>query len=129
MARLSLDWRGDRSYLWSVFVGEMTAAAIALEDQSLCEQLLADLVPAGDTCAVNGALVCFMGAHAHRVGLLHAALGQPALAQAWLTKALQVHRRLGARAWEAETLLELARLGGEDAADRATQASALRTQL
>jgi hypothetical protein len=102
MARLSLDWRGDRSYLWSVFVGEMTAAAIALEDQSLCEQLLADLVPAGDTCAVNGALVCFMGAHAHRVGLLHAALGQPALAQAWLTKALQVHRRLGARAWEAK---------------------------
>lgn len=129
MARLSLDWRGDRSYLWSAFVGGMTAAAIALEDQSLCEQLLADLVPAGDTCAVNGALVCFMGAHAHRVGLLHAALGQPALAQAWLTKALQVHRRLGARAWEAETLLELARLGGEDAADRATQASALRSAL
>ena len=80
MARLSLDWRGDRSYLWSAFVGGMTAAAIALEDQSLCEQLLADLVPVGDTCAVNGALVCFMGAHAHRVGLLHAALGQPALA-------------------------------------------------
>jgi hypothetical protein len=126
---LSLDWRGDRSYLWSVFVGEMTAAAIALKDRSLCEQLLDDLLPVADTCAVNGALVCFMGAHAHRVGLLHAALGQSALAQAWLAKALQIHRRLGARAWEAETGLELARLGGEDAADHANQASALRSAL
>ena len=41
------------------------------------EQLLDDLLPLADTCAVNGALVCFMGAHAHRVGLLHAALGEP----------------------------------------------------
>ena len=36
----------------------------------LCAQLLDDLLPMADTCAVNGALVCFMGAHAHRVGLL-----------------------------------------------------------
>jgi hypothetical protein len=62
------------------------------------------------TCAVNGALVCFMGAHAHRVGLLYAALGQPVPARSWLTKALQIHRRLGARAWEIESCVELAAL-------------------
>ena len=32
------------------------------------------LRPLAGTCAVNGALVCFMGAHAHRVGLLQAAV-------------------------------------------------------
>ncbi|HJV15249.1 MAG TPA: hypothetical protein VJ625_15275 [Propionibacteriaceae bacterium] len=126
---LSLDWRGDRSYLWSIFVGEMTAAAIALDDQQLCRQLLHDLRPVADTCAVNGALVCFMGAHAHRVGLLYAALGQPALAQWWLTKAVQIHRRLGARAWEIESCVELRRLGSDDAQHHAERAAALRGAL
>ena len=97
------DWRADRSYLWSVFVGELATAAIALDDRPLCRRLLDDLLPLADTCAVNGALVCFMGAHAHRVGLLHAALGQAEPARQWLGRALEIHRRLGARAWEAET--------------------------
>lgn len=64
---LSLDdWREDRSYLWPVFIGELTAAAVALEDRPLCEQLLEDLLPVGGSCAANGALVCFMGANSHR---------------------------------------------------------------
>ena len=51
------DWRADRSYLWSVFIGEMATAAIALRDRPLCQRLLDDLLPVADTCAVNGALV------------------------------------------------------------------------
>jgi hypothetical protein len=97
------DRQADRSYLWSVFVGEMVTAAVALGDAALCRRLLAELRPLAGTCAVNAALVCFMGAHAHRVGLLHAALGEAAAARAALERALAIHRRLGARAWEAET--------------------------
>ncbi|GIJ67833.1 ATP-binding protein [Virgisporangium ochraceum] len=104
------DWRGDRSYLWSIFVGELVVAAIALGDRDLCASLLDDLRPVADTCAVNGALVCFMGAHAHRVGLLHAALDRPDEAERWLTRALDTHRRLGARAWVEETRGALARV-------------------
>ncbi|GAA4720519.1 ATP-binding protein [Phytohabitans rumicis] len=105
------DWRTDRSYLWSIFVGEMVTAAIAIQDRPLCQRLLEDLLPLADTCAVNAALVCFMGAHAHRIALLHAALDQPDLARRWLRQALQTHRRLGARAWQAETQHALANLG------------------
>jgi hypothetical protein len=107
------DWRADRSYLWSIFAGELTTAAIALDDRPLCELLLADLLPLADTCAVNGALVCFMGGHAHRVGLLYAALSDRRQASHWLTRASETHRRLGALAWEAETRRALAALGGD----------------
>ena len=97
------DWRTDRSYLWSVFAGEMATAAIALRDRDLCRQLLDDLRPLRASCAVNGALVCFMGAHAHTIGLLHAALGDRRLARQLLGEALATHQRLGARGWAAET--------------------------
>ncbi|MEO3853918.1 hypothetical protein [Acrocarpospora sp. B8E8] len=53
-----------------------------------------------------------MGAHAHRVGLLYAALDQSAPARQWLDRALEVHRRLGAHAWQAETQRALAALDG-----------------
>ena len=102
------DWRTDRSYLWSVFVGEMATAAIALRDRDLCRQLLDDLRPLRASCAVNGALVCFMGAHAHTIGLLHAALGDRRLARQLLGEALATHQRLGARGWAAETAAVLA---------------------
>lgn len=115
---LALDWRTDRSYLWSIFVGEMATAAVALHDGPLCERLLDDLLPLADTCAVNGALVCFMGAHAHRVGLLYTALGRTEPARQWLHHALDTHRRLNARAWEAETHDALAALGDAGAATK-----------
>ena len=97
------DWRADRSYLWSVFVGELATAAVALGDRDLCRRLVDDLRPLRTTCAVNGALVCFMGAHAHHLGLLHAALGDRKEAEVLLREALATHERLGARAWAAET--------------------------
>jgi hypothetical protein len=123
------DWRVDRSYLWSIFVGEVATAAIALGDRLLCQLLLDDLLPLADRCAVNGALVCFMGAHAHRVGLLHATLGHRAPARDALRQGLEVHRRLGARAWQAESHDALAALGGPDAAEHSRRADALRAEL
>jgi hypothetical protein len=123
------DWRTDRSYLWSIFIGEMVTAAIALHDRLLCQRLLDDLLPVADTCAVNAAVVCFMGAHAHRVGLLHAAFGQAEPARQWLHKALQIHRRLGARAWQAETHHALADLGDPEAPEHARRAATLHAEL
>jgi hypothetical protein len=108
------DWRTDRSYLWSIFIGEMVTAAIAMRDRPLCQRLLDDLLPVAETCAVNAALVCFMGAHAHRVGLLYAALDQPEPARRWLHRGLETHRRLGARAWYDETQRALATVGEPD---------------
>jgi tetratricopeptide (TPR) repeat protein len=127
---LSLDdWRQDRSYLWPVFMGELTAAAVVLGDRTLCEQLLEDLRPVGDSCAVNGAFVCFMGANAHRLGLLCGALGRAEEARSWLYRALTIHRQLGARAWEAETCAALAALGGDETARHAARARALSDEL
>ncbi|HEU4425099.1 MAG TPA: AAA family ATPase [Pilimelia sp.] len=117
------DWRTDRSYLWSIFIGEMVTAAIALHDRPLCQRLLDDLLPVANTCAVNAALVCFMGAHAHRVGLLYSALGQTEPARRWLRQALQIHRLLGARAWDAETHHALATLGDPDGPNDAHDAA------
>lgn len=108
---VALDtWHADRSYLWSVFVGAMATAAVALEDRALCAQLLAEVEPVAGSCGVNGALVCFVGSNAHWAGVLCGALGRTDDARAHLTAALAVHRRLGAVDWVAETERELAAL-------------------
>ncbi len=108
---IALDtWKQDRSYLWSVFVGAMATAAVRLDDQALCAELLAELTPLTGSCGVNGALVCFMGSNAHWAGILARALGRLDDAQIWLEQALATHQRLGAVVWEAETRQELAAL-------------------
>jgi predicted ATPase len=107
------DWRIDRSYLWSVFIGEMATAAMALQDRPLCQRLIEELLPLADTCAVNAAFVCFMGAHAHGLGLLHAALDQHEPARQRLLQAQEIHRRLGAHAWLAETHRALSRFSSQ----------------
>lgn len=114
------DLLTDRSYLWSVFVGEIVAAAVALDDRPLCERLLGELLPVGDACGVNGAAVCFAGAHAQRIGELLATIGEPAAARTRLEQAVRIHRGLGALAWEAESCAALAALDGSVGyADRA----------
>ncbi|GEC18077.1 hypothetical protein PHY01_03600 [Pseudonocardia hydrocarbonoxydans] len=117
-ARRALDtvlalgtWREDRSYLWSVFVGGMATAAVRLDDRTVCAELLAELETMTDACGVNGAVVCFVGSNAHWAGVLAAALGRTDEARRRLEQALAVHRRLGARVWEAETSVELAACG------------------
>lgn len=96
-------WRGDRSYLWSVFVRELAVAAIALDDRELAGQLLEDLLPLAGGCGVNGAVVAFAGSHAHTAGLLAAALADTTAAQSLLEMAAATYRRLGAMGWLAET--------------------------
>ena len=136
-ARRSLDvvldldqWHQDRSYLWGVFTGQLATAAIALGEAALCEQLLDALAPVADACAVNGAAVCFMGANAHWAGMLCAHLGRIEPAQQYLARALAVHRRLGARAWIAETSAELAAVVGPDVGRvHAEEARALACEL
>jgi len=123
------DWRAERSYLWSFFVGELVEAAVAVTDHPLCERLLDDLMPVADGCAVNGALVSFGGAHAHRVGRLHAVLGRSNSAREWFQRALGTHVKLGARAWEAETCAALAAVGGSSADGYAARARAIAAEL
>lgn len=93
-------WRMDRSYLWSVFVRELSAAAILLHDHDLGTQLLADLAPLAGNCGVNGAIVAFAGSHAHTAGLLAGAVGRDG--EAFLRQAEEAYRRLGATTWAAE---------------------------
>jgi hypothetical protein len=87
--------RADRSYLWSVFVRELAVAAVALGDAELCQELMDELRPLLGSCGVNGAVVAFAGCHSHTAGLLAAALGQRAQAQALLEEACEVYERLG----------------------------------
>ncbi|MGD9998450.1 MAG: hypothetical protein AB7L17_10745 [Ilumatobacteraceae bacterium] len=113
-------WRGDRSYLWSVFVRELAQAAIALEDRQLCVELLDDIEPVAGSCGVNGAVVAFAGSHAHTAGRLAAALGRTEQAVAHLERAVAAHQRLGAMRWLEEARCELDGL-------RTTPAAALDT--
>ncbi|MGQ0519695.1 MAG: ATP-binding protein [Actinomycetota bacterium] len=93
-------WRADRSYLWSVFVRELGAAAVALDDRGLCRDLLADVAPLAPTCGVNGAVVAFAGSHAHTAWLLARHLGDEGAS--FRDEAGTVYRRLGAGGWLAE---------------------------
>ncbi|MGZ4792660.1 MAG: ATP-binding protein [Ilumatobacteraceae bacterium] len=111
-------WRVDRSYLWSVFVRELSWAAIALGDRQLCEQLLADVAPLTETCGVNGAVVAFGGSHAHTAGLLAESLGRSDEAERHFAQARAVYQRLGATPWLAE--LDGRSAGRRGAASRAT---------
>lgn len=94
-------WQADRSYLWSVFVGNLTDAAVRLEDAELCARILAAFRPVTSSCGVNGAVVAFAGSHAHFAGIAAAALGRDEEAHTLLGQAAAVHARLGASAWEA----------------------------
>jgi hypothetical protein len=94
-------WQADRSYLWSVFVGNLTDAAVRLEDAELCARILEEFRPVTSSCGVNGAVVAFAGSHAHFAGIAAASLGRHDQARALLEQAVAVHARLGARVWEA----------------------------
>lgn len=94
-------WQADRSYLWSVFVGNLTDAAVRLQDAKLCARILDELRPVTSWCGVNGAVVAFAGSHAHVAGIAAASLGRHEEAHTLLEQAVAVHARLGARVWEA----------------------------
>lgn len=112
-------WRGDRSYLWSVFVRELAFAAVALGDRDLAGQLLEDVLPLAGACGVNGAVVAFAGSHAHTAGLLTASLGDETAARTLLDTAAATYRRLGAVGWLAETRAPAATGGASGSEGRA----------
>ncbi|MGH8975727.1 MAG: hypothetical protein ACRD0C_21285, partial [Acidimicrobiia bacterium] len=121
------EWKEDRSLLRSAFVGLSVVAAARLGDHQLCAELYDELAAIAGTCAVNGAVVCFMGSYAHWAGVAAAALGHLEDAVAHLEVALATHERLGARAWEAESCAELADVlgvGGERYRARAADLAA-----
>jgi hypothetical protein len=122
-------WREDRSYLWSAFTGALATAAAALGDHAAAAEVLDEIAPVAGSCGVAGALVWFAGSHAHGAGVLAAFLGREDDARAWLGTALDVHRRLGARAWEAESALELALLDGDADGPHARRAGELAREL
>jgi hypothetical protein len=76
------------------------------------------LAPYQARTAVAGGAVLFCGAVAHYLGLLAAATGRPELARRHLEDAATIHERLGARPWLLRSRLELARLLGDDPAQR-----------
>jgi tetratricopeptide (TPR) repeat protein len=94
-------WQADRSYLWSVLVGNLTDAAVRLKDAELCARILDELRPVLSSCGVNGAVVAFAGSHAHFAGIAAASLGRHEEAHTLLQQAVTVHARLGAGVWEA----------------------------
>lgn len=90
-------WRADTSYLWSVFIGQLAVAAVAVGDLELCEDVLVGLRPVVGSCGVNGAVVAFAGSLAEPAGAVAEALGHTEEARALFGQADQVHARLGAR--------------------------------
>jgi hypothetical protein len=121
------EWKEDRSLLRSAFVGLSVAAAAAVGDRELCAELYEELAAIAGNCAVNGAVVCFMGSYAHWAGVAAAALGHVKDAVTHLEMALSTHERLGARAWQAESCAQLADAlgeGGEEHRDRAADLAA-----
>jgi hypothetical protein len=113
-------WRADRSYLWSVFIGQLAEAAVLLHDEALSENILHDLRPVHDVCGVNGAVVAFAGALAHPAGLVAAATGRVEEARTLLQYAVDVHVRLGDPLWEAASRTALAALGDTPASSGMT---------
>jgi hypothetical protein len=104
-------WQTDRSYLWSVLVGNLTDAAARLQDTELCARILDELRPVLSSCGVNGAVVAFAGSHAHFAGIAAASVGRHEEAHTLLQQAVTVHARLGARMWEAASRDALDALG------------------
>ncbi len=102
-AVLSLGtWQADRSYLWSVFIRELSWAAVALADHQLCARLLADVAPLAHTCGVNGAVVAFAGSHAQTASLLAVELGRTDDSDQFSRQARAAYQRLGAITYLAE---------------------------
>lgn len=125
MAVLDLGtWRADRSYLWSVFVRELSWAAIALHDHDLCTALFNDVEPLVGGCGVNGAFVAFAGSYAQTAGMLTAELGRGSVSDVLLADARALYERLGARLWLAE--VESARAASAEHTRSATSNASLK---
>jgi len=97
----------DRGWLPTlVFAAEV---AHATGDAANAERLHALLSPYARLCVVAGS-VLFYGSVSHHLGLLAATRRSDEEAMTRLERALDVHERIGARAWSARTQLAMAEL-------------------
>jgi len=92
-------WSDEGSYLRSVLVAHLATAAVALDNQPLCRELLEEVKPLTGTCGVNGAVVAFAGPFDHTAGILAAALGDHDRAVLLLDRSIATARSLGAAVW------------------------------
>lgn len=110
----------DRGWLPSLAFAAEVAHAIG--DAATAERLHALLSPYARLCVVAGSLL-FYGSVSHHLGILAATLRRDEDALTHFGGALDVHERMGARAWSARTQLAmaelLARRGGADDRERA----------
>ncbi len=103
-------WRSEGSYLRSVLVADLAAAATALHDAELSALLLDDIGSLTDSCGVNGAVVAFAGPFAHAAGILAAELGDWEYAIDLLHQSIATARRLGAEVWVRQGEVALGRV-------------------
>jgi hypothetical protein len=101
-----------RNQGWTVNLTYAAELAAAVGDAEACRRLHQALEPLRETTAVTTAAVTFKGAVAHHLGVLAAALGRQEEAEAHLRQAVELHRRLGARAWTRRSTEALERLLG-----------------
>ncbi len=88
-------------------------------------QLYEVLLPFAGQAVVSGAAISFRGSVAHHLGVLAAALGRAAEAEAHLEQAAVAHERLGAVPWALRSRYELARLRLAEPGQRDTAAASL----
>jgi hypothetical protein len=110
-----------RTWLTAMTFAAELAAALGAE--AACRWLYDTLAPHAGGAVVIGAGIVFRGTVDHHLGVLAAALGEPA-ASIHLERALAAHERLGARAWAGPSRQELERLGGGPDPSRAAAGSA-----
>jgi hypothetical protein len=87
---------------------QAAAALAALGRPDECRIHYAALAPYAGQTAFLGVAVAFLGAVDHYLGLLAVALGEDGKARAHLTRALDIHERLGALPWALWTRAALA---------------------
>jgi hypothetical protein len=97
---------------WLTAMTFAAGLAAALGAEAACRWLYDTLAPHAGGAVVIGAGIVFRGTVDHHLGVLAAALSEPAAARAHLELALAAHERLGARAWAGRSRRELERLGG-----------------
>jgi tetratricopeptide (TPR) repeat protein len=96
-----------RNQSWTPNLTYAAELASAIGDRRRCERLYQALEPLAETAAVT-----FKGAVDHHLGILAGALGRREAAEAHLRRAVDLHRRLGARAWTRRSSEALERLTG-----------------
>ena len=88
--------RAERSYMWSALVRELSVAGVAVHDDALCSELLADLVPV-EARAGSAPLSSRSPAARSPRRIAHRCAGRGRWAL--FVEAWEAYHRLGAKTW------------------------------